>query len=61
MRHDRQRLLSEAEHIAASTGSELARFNAERARMLGGRPPAPGERMPLPCSGTGGDIPENAG
>lgn len=37
---------------------ELARFNRERARLLNDKPVAPGERMPLPYSGVGGDVPD---
>lgn len=51
-----RRLLREAESLASM--SELARFNAERARLLGGKPPGSEERMPLPYSGVGGDLPE---
>ena len=36
--------------------AELARFNQERANVLGGRPVRPGERLPLPPSGVGGDV-----
>ena len=38
---------------------ELARFNAERAKLMGNKPAEPGERMPLPYSGVGGDLVEN--
>ena len=34
---------------------ELRRFNDERRAVIG-KPPAPGERMPLPYSGVGGDV-----
>lgn len=54
-----QRLIIEAMHIAEA--SELARFNAERAQLLRGKPPVQGERMPIAHSGVGGDIPENGG
>lgn len=51
----------EDERGSASLAEQLARFNEERARMMGKRPLPPGERMPLPFSGVGGDVPENAG
>lgn len=57
---DEHRLILEAETMAEA-GNELARFNAERARVLGGVPPMPGRRMPLPFTGVGGDLSENAG
>jgi hypothetical protein len=44
-----------------SIAEELASFNAERAKLLRNKPLAPGERMPLPFSGVGGDLPGNAG
>lgn len=39
--------------------ADIGAFAAERARLLGNRPLAPGERMPVPFTGVGGDIPEN--
>ncbi len=51
-----ERLIIEALRIAPQ--SELARFNAERAQLLRGKPPT-NERMPIAHSGVGGDIPEN--
>lgn len=35
---------------------QLRRFNEERERQLG-KPPSPDERLPLPFSGVGGDVP----
>jgi hypothetical protein len=40
----------------ADIADELGRFNRERERMLGGRPVSSDERLPLPYSGTGGDV-----
>lgn len=37
---------------------ELELFNEERKRLLGGVPPHPDGRMPLPRSGVGGDVEE---
>lgn len=35
---------------------ELAAFNEHRRQQLRDKPIAPGERMPLPHSGVGGDV-----
>jgi hypothetical protein len=37
---------------------ELARFNEERRKLLGGVPPHPDGRMPIERSGVGGDVEE---
>jgi hypothetical protein len=61
MNREAVRLLQEAvalerKPIGRPLADELARFNAERARALNGQPPAPGDRIPLPRSGVGGDL-----
>ena len=56
---DAPRLLAEA--IEQAPMSELARFNAERAKLLRGKPIMPGERIPLAHTHVGGDLPENEG
>ena len=38
---------------------QLEAFNEERRRLLGNKPIAPGERMPLPYTGGGGDVPDD--
>lgn len=37
---------------------QLEAFNEWRRRVLGGKPTKPGERMPLPYTGVGGDVPD---
>ena len=38
---------------------QLEAFNEERKRLMGNKPIAPGERMPLPYTGVGGDVPDD--
>lgn len=38
---------------------QLEAFNEERKRLMGKKPAAPGERMPLPYTGVGGDVPND--
>lgn len=40
---------------------QLRRFNRERAKMLHGRIPDPDERLPVPFTYVGGDVPGNFG
>lgn len=56
---DSGRLLAEAQRLAKEQPeSEIARFNAERAKLLRGKPLAPGERLPVDYTFVGGDLPE---
>lgn len=60
MTRETQHLIAQAAHVARD-GGEMARFNLMRAKLLSGEPPTPERRMPLPFSGVGADVAENAG
>ena len=40
---------------------ELRRFNAQREKLLRGKPISSDERIPRPYSGVGGDVPDRRG
>jgi len=40
---------------------ELRRFNAQREKLLQGKPISSDERIPRPYSGVGGDVPDRRG